>query len=141
MRRRHPPLSDLNNTQLTGLSVREDARIVALERIVQDVTSDTVEHLLLRCEMGGARVDRVEAMVEGERLRLFAVFDVMGGDKLEEYIGIIKQVADEWTLTDRFCPWKTDSAGSSGSRPSPRRSGCLVRALRKLADKINGCWV
>lgn len=58
---------------LTGLAVGENARIVALERVVQNVTTDAVKHLFLRREMCGARVNRIEAMIERKGFRLFAV--------------------------------------------------------------------
>ena len=55
----------------TCLSVREDACVVAVECIVQDVDPEGLEHLLLAREAGVAGADRVEAMVERKVLGRF----------------------------------------------------------------------
>lgn len=60
------------------LAVRKDARVVALERVLQDVPAQAVEHLLLARELRRGRVERVEAVVEGERLGVFPFHLVQG---------------------------------------------------------------
>lgn len=58
-------------TTLTCLSISEDAGVVPLEGIVQDVPAEALEHCLLRGEVRQTSVQRVEAVVERERLWLF----------------------------------------------------------------------
>ena len=58
---------------LTCLAVGEDAGVVSLERVVQDVSAHRVEHTFLRGEVVEVGIDRVETMVECEGFRLFSV--------------------------------------------------------------------
>lgn len=51
---------------LTSLPIGEYAGVVSLERIVEDVTAQSVEHQLLRGEVVVIWVDRAEAMVESK---------------------------------------------------------------------------
>lgn len=51
---------------LTGLSISENAGVVTLERIVQNVAAESVEHHLLTREGLRARVQGVKTMVERE---------------------------------------------------------------------------
>lgn len=55
----------------TCLSVREDASVVPVEGIVQDVGAERVEHSLLWGERRQRTVQRVETVIERERFRLF----------------------------------------------------------------------
>jgi hypothetical protein len=55
----------------TCLSVREDASIVAIECIVKDIPPEALEHGLLRGKRWQGRVQRIEAVIESERLWLF----------------------------------------------------------------------
>lgn len=80
-----------------GLSVGEDARVVALERVLQDVPAEAVEHLLLAREARGRRVQRVEAVVEGERLGLFPLYLVQG-------VGVVQDRLLALHLDHAFCP-------------------------------------
>lgn len=57
---------------LTGLAVSEDASVVAVERIVEDVLTHRREHRLLRGKRRALAVQGVEAVVEGEGLGLLA---------------------------------------------------------------------
>lgn len=58
---------------LTGLPIGENAGVVALERVVEDVSAQSVEHMLLRGEVVVIWVDRAEAMVESEGFWLLSV--------------------------------------------------------------------
>lgn len=55
---------------LTGLSVSEDAGVVTLERIVQDVATQGIEDDLLAREVLQPRLQGVKAVIEREGLRL-----------------------------------------------------------------------
>lgn len=59
--------------ELTGLPVGEDACVVALERIVQNVAAQGVEHHLLAREILHGRVQGVETVIERERFRFVPV--------------------------------------------------------------------
>lgn len=73
---------------LTRLAVGENARIVALERIVENVTADAIEHLFLAGKVRRRRVDGEEAMVERKRLRLFAACE-REGEGTNSYSGVV----------------------------------------------------
>lgn len=66
---------------LTCLSIGEDASVVPIERIVQNVPSQTFEDCLLGRKVGQPRLERVKAVVEGERLWLLP-----GTNKLKYYV-------------------------------------------------------
>lgn len=68
---------------LTCLSIGEDAGVVALEGVVQQVLADFVEDILLAAVVRVVVVQRIEAVVEREALRLLAA--VKNGDRNSYY--------------------------------------------------------
>lgn len=58
---------------LTGLTVGENAGIVTLERIVQNVATQGVEHHILIRKVFHGRVQGIETMIEREGFRLAPV--------------------------------------------------------------------
>ena len=58
---------------LTGLTVGENAGVVTLERIVQNVATQGVEHHILIREVFHGRVQGIETMIEREGFRLAPV--------------------------------------------------------------------
>lgn len=63
------------NQQITCLAIGKDCSIIALKRIVQDITSDWIEHYFLWCKLAGTGICWEETVVEGECLWLFSVIE------------------------------------------------------------------
>lgn len=73
--RKGPRLADMpvmfGNGRLTGLSVGENACVVALECVVQNIPAEAIEHDVLAGVILPGRIHGIEAVIEGERLWLF----------------------------------------------------------------------
>lgn len=86
---------------LTCLSIGEDAGVVALEGVVQQVLADFVEDILLAAVVRVVVVQRIEAVVEREALRLLAA--VKNGDRNSYYRWINQSKWNQKDEQSRLC--------------------------------------